>query len=80
MNLIKKLFWEYDYELIKNNLSNIIVIERILEFGTKEQFDFLVKNIGISKIDNYLLSTGKRRLSKKSYNFWREYLEIIGNS
>ena len=80
MDLIKNLFWEYDFNHVKINLSNIVVIERILELGNKEQFNFLINEIGKDKIIKYLSSKGKRRLSRKLYNFWREYFGIITNT
>lgn len=76
LNKLKTLFWEYDFDDILKDLSNIVVIERVLELGDQEQINVLFKNVDRQKIIEYLESIGKRRLSKKSYNFWREYFGI----
>lgn len=80
LNALKNLFWEYDFKDVLNDLSNIVVIERVLELGSKEQINILFKYIEKQKIIEYLEATGKRRLSKKSYNFWREYFGINKDS
>ena len=80
VHLLRNLFWEYDFNDILKDLSNIIVIERVLEFGDKEQIKILFKYVDKQKIIEYLETTGKRRLSKKSLNFWREYFGIKKDS
>lgn len=80
LNKLKNLFWEYDFTDILKNLSNIVVIERVLELGNSEQIKILFKNVDRQRIIEYLETTGKRRLSKKSLNFWREYFGINNDS
>lgn len=77
---LKNLFWEYNFDDVLKDLSNIVVIERVLEFGDKEQVSILFRNLERQKIIEYLETTGIRRLSKKSYNFWKEYFGIANRS
>jgi hypothetical protein len=72
----KNLFWDYKFDDVLSNLDNDVVIERILELGDIEDFNFLIENISKNKIIDYLKRKGERRLTKRSYNFWRIYFGI----
>jgi len=49
-NLHRRLFWEFDYDKIDWNKSYSTIIERILERGTKEEWDELISFYGKEKV------------------------------
>ncbi len=73
---LKTLLWGYNIQDVIKNPSNIIVIERVLEFGDFTHFKILKEIIGDAPIIEYIKKYGKKRLSKKSYNFWMLYYEL----
>ncbi len=49
-NLKKRLFWEYDFEHINWQKEASGIIERVIERGTREEWDELVKFYGKEKV------------------------------
>lgn len=77
LNLLKPLFWDYDFESVVRNLQSPFVIARLLELGTPEQFEVLRGKVQDEKIIEFLKSErAKRLLSKVSLNFWLLYYGI----
>jgi len=72
---LKPLFWEYKWESVKKNMDSVFVISKILELGSPEQIKILEKTVGKEKIRNFLEEKGRKLLSPKSYNFWKNYYE-----
>jgi hypothetical protein len=71
IDILKPLFWDYDWASVKQNLLSPFVIARVLELGDPEQFRVLAKVIGDHAIKAFLIRKGKRLLSRRSYNFWQ---------
>lgn len=53
-NISKMLFWDWRYEDIDWQLTYRSIIERVLERGTKEEIDEIVRFYGKPKIMNAL--------------------------
>lgn len=68
---IEKLLWDVGQDLTRPH--NLILIERILNFGDIEDFSWLLDNFSKDEIVSFIQNTGKKRLNKKSYNFWSKY-------
>ncbi len=49
-NLPKRLFWEYDYEHMDWQKNAEIVIERVIERGTPEEWEEMIKFYGRKKV------------------------------
>lgn len=72
---IERLFWDSDVATLK--VSDQIVRERILELGDLKDIAWLFSTNPHDELVQYILSTGKRRLSDKSLNFWKLILGVI---
>ncbi len=73
--ILKPLFWEYDWASVRENLTSPFVIARILELGNQEQFHIFAGLIGHEPIKAFLELKGEKLLSPQSLNFWRLYYE-----
>lgn len=72
---LKTLFWDYEWNSVKKNLSSPFVIARVLEIGNPVQCKIFVSVVGDDRIVKFLKESGERVLSRKSLNFWRIYYE-----
>jgi len=75
IDILKPLFWDYDWASVKQNLLSPFVIARVLELGGPEQFRVLAKVIGNDAIRAFLVQKGIRLLSRRSYNFWQLFYQ-----
>ncbi len=55
LNVYKGLFWDFDYDNINWQKSYRSIIERVLERGTKEEWQELIHFYGKTKIINALM-------------------------
>jgi len=53
-NLPTRLFWEYDLERTDWQRDSVGIIERVLERGTHEEWDELVRFYGVDKVRHIL--------------------------
>jgi len=72
---LKPLFWEYQWESVKENLTSPVVISRVLEVANPEQFKIFSSVVGDEEIIKFLATKGEKMLSRKSLNYWRLYYE-----
>ncbi len=70
-NNIEKLLWDSNKESL--NTHQVILIERILNYGDVEDFKWLLNNFEKDLIVNFINTQGKKRLNRKSYHFWSNY-------
>lgn len=70
LEILKELFWDYEWSSVLEKIDSPFVIARVLEIGDEEQVKTLEKAIGKRKIRRFLKKYGKRFLSEMSYNFW----------
>jgi hypothetical protein len=75
LDILKPLFWEYNWGSVKENFASSFVIARILELGTPEQFRLFAGMVGDEIIKTFLNKVGKKLLSPQSLNFWRLYYQ-----
>ncbi len=66
--LKKSLFWDVDLKIISIEKHKKFIIERILEFGDLDDYEWAVFNYGKKDIKQAILNS--RKLDKKSRNFW----------
>lgn len=71
---MQSLFWDVNFESL--TLHTPIILERILELGDLAAVHWLFEYVPMAKIANWVSHFGVRRLSAKSYNFWRIFLEL----
>jgi len=75
LNILKSLFWEYNWGSVKRNLTDSFIIARVLELGNPEQFHLFSEVVGNKVIKTFLFRKGKKLLSPQSFNFWRLYYD-----
>lgn len=68
----KSLFW--DTAKINPQKNEHFIVERILNFGDKEDFDWALKQYGKDAIEKNLLTA--KSLSNKSLNFWCRFFNL----
>jgi hypothetical protein len=71
---IKPLLWDVNIASLDLNLDQKFIIERVLEYGDLDSFNFILKTFDKNTIIN-ILKTSKR-LSTKSGNFYALVLNV----
>jgi len=75
VDILKPLFWEYDWASVKENLCSPFVIARVLELGDPKQFRALTDQVGDETIKAFLVQKGNRLLSARSFSFWHLFYQ-----
>lgn len=70
----KNIFWDADVEKIDPKTKSKYVIERILEYGDKEQIKWMLRFYGRDQIIKEVETS--RQLSPKSASFWGNYFNL----
>jgi len=70
------LFQEYDYKLLDIRADKNIIMQRILEFGTKGELQWLFDIYATKEVANFVKLNGYRALSCRAFNFWRLVLGV----
>lgn len=73
VNILKKLFWEFDLSHLDFNKYQVFIIERVLEKGKIEHIKLLFKIYSASQIQNVVESS--MNLGSKSRNFWKLFFK-----
>ena len=68
---LKKYFWDCNFEDLTLEKHPEFIIERILNFGTEEEIEWLKKNVNKEKFKIIALSS--RRLDRKTANYWKRH-------
>ncbi|MGC9093869.1 MAG: DUF6922 domain-containing protein [Bacteroidota bacterium] len=76
LEILKPLFWEYDWGSVEENLASSFVIARVLELGDPKQFRLFAELVGEDSIKIFLREKGEKLLSPQSLNFWKLYYRI----
>ncbi len=71
--MLKKYFWDIDFETLEVGKDKKYIIERILELGDENATRWIFKNFSKEDILNALKNN--RKISKKSLNFWNLFLK-----
>jgi len=69
-------FHEYDVKELDFKRDKNLIMERILEFGTKDEIHWLFKTYGVEEIKEFISRFGVRRLSKRAFNFYSIILGV----
>jgi hypothetical protein len=75
LEILRPLFWECDWNSVREKLNSPFVITRILELGNPEQFHVFAEVVGDEVIKTFLREKRERLLSPQSFNFWRLYYQ-----
>ncbi len=67
----KHLLWEYDWEHFDYSRMAVVVIERVIERGTPDEWQQIVDYYGIEKI--FKVDDNSSRLDAKHKNFTKIY-------
>jgi hypothetical protein len=70
----KNIFWDADIEKIDPKTNSKYVIDRILEYGDKEQVKWMLHFYSRDQIIKEIETS--RQLSNKSANFWANYFNL----
>lgn len=63
-------FPETRWDHLDPHLHGDALMERILEYGSREEVGWLLETYGLEPVREFLRRKGVRRLSKRSLNFW----------
>ena len=72
----KKYFWDVDFSRISMKEHLNYILSRMLNFGNMKAIHWMLKNVDLKKIKEYVLKYGDRQLDRRSYNFWRLYFGL----
>ncbi|MCD6423476.1 MAG: hypothetical protein J7L42_05105 [Elusimicrobia bacterium] len=72
----KFLFPEYDVNSLDFKRDKFVITQRILENGNLRQIKGLIKIYGLKWIKKFIKSSGIKKLSIRSLNFWLTLLDI----
>lgn len=71
-NIVKACLWSYDVSKIDFSLSEhrALIIVNVLNHGTKEAINWLIKNFTKEEISNVISHTSVSEWNKKSLSLW----------
>ena len=70
----QRFFWDSDFGQIRAEENKTYIIERILELGDLAAVTWIFSNYPKDEIKAVLMKS--RKISAKSYNFWKLILDI----
>ena len=73
---MKWMFPEYDFQEMRVDSHQFVIIERVLERGSWEQLRWLFNTYGEKAVAEWVQNHGFRLLSKRSFALWRLALGI----
>lgn len=73
---LSRLFQEYEFNKMAVDSHAKIIMERTLELGTWDELHWLFHHYGVQRIIAYIRRYGQRRLSKRTFSYWCQLLEI----
>ncbi len=71
----KKYFWDVDFEKIDLQYNRKFILERLLNFGTFDTFNWIFTTFTNVEVKNLLKEKGFHSLSKNSFYFWNKIAE-----
>lgn len=63
-------FQEYNAELLDVNEHAPLIMERILAYGNRAEVRWLLEMYGQERVRDWVLQSGRSRLSKRRYHLW----------
>ena len=73
----KKYFWDCDFQKLDWDLHKDFILNRFLTYGDLSVIKFILDNIPLDELENYLSNHGKDSLSKTNFIFWKK---LTGNN
>ncbi|MEW6232655.1 MAG: hypothetical protein AB1566_10135 [Chloroflexota bacterium] len=73
---LARAFPEYEFSDLDSDADAELVIERVLEYGTRAEWCWLFSRYGLERIRNFVRRRGYRTLSKRGFAYWRLVLDI----
>ncbi len=74
LSLSKNLFWDVDVKSLDYQKHSHFIIERVLNYGDKKDYEILKEIYGLEKIKNVALKANY--ISKRNINFWSVIFNI----
>jgi len=72
------LFWDHSPDAIDPELHALLVLDRVLEYGTLAGARWALETYGAQRIGDFLRRRGVRTLSRKTLAFWTTLLHLEG--
>lgn len=73
-NRLRWLFWESDFRTLDDRRDAVYVLARILEHGTLDAVQWLMKHYGLDEIQGFFRTVGHPEISERTRAFWRAVL------
>lgn len=75
--VLKKYFWDTDFDKLDARAHKTYIIERLMEFGDEEAVRFLKENYSEEELRETLKAS--RGLSRRSASFWAHLFDVPFN-
>jgi hypothetical protein len=72
---LKPFFQEYDIEKLNPEKDSFTIIERVLQFGNRQEIRWMFNLYSQEKIHSWVNQYGNERLPQPHLNFWKIVLE-----
>ena len=73
---LASLFLEYDFARLDVESDVQVIMERVLEHGTRSDLQWLFAQYGRDRIRDFVCRHGFRSLSQRAFNYWRLVLDV----
>lgn len=73
---LRSLFWDIDPDTLDPRAWPDYVLERVFELGDPQAYRWARELFGADGIREFLRTSGPRRLSARSLNFWALILDV----
>lgn len=73
---LARVFPEYEFSELDPVTDAELVMERVLEHGTRAEWRWLFNHYGLERIRDFVRRRGYRSLSTRSFTYWRLVLDI----
>lgn len=73
---LKPFFQEYDISKLTPETDSFTIIERVLQFGNRQEIKWMFDTYSQEKIFLWLMQYGNERLPQPHLNFWKLVLEL----
>jgi hypothetical protein len=72
---LKSFFQEYEIEKLNPEKDSFTIIERVLQFGNRQEIKWMFNLYSQEKILSWVNQYGSERLPQPHLNFWKLVLE-----
>jgi hypothetical protein len=77
---LHSLFWDLSPDAIDSDRHALLVLDRVLEYGTLADARWALETYGAERIGDFLRRRGVRTLSRKTLAFWTSLLDVEGEA